>query len=88
MSAAPKHEIPAGLSRSLKSSGAEITDYREIDHATQYRLSRGAEIADLNVYHTGKILPGGKDSGLKRLLESWRMENGGTNSVASNLKQG
>lgn len=86
MSDAPKHEIPAGLSRSLKSSGTEITGHREIDHATQYRLSRGTETADLNVYHTGKVLPGGKESGLKRLLESWRIENGGTNGAANKGK--
>lgn len=86
MSDAPKHEIPASLSRSLKSFGAEIAGHREIDHATQYRLSRGSEKADLNVYHTGKILPGGKDSGLKRLLESWRTESGGKNSAANKGK--
>lgn len=86
MSDAPKHEIPASLSRSLKSSGAEIAGHREIDHATQYRLSRSTETADLNVYHTGKVLPGGKDSSLKRLLESWRIENGGTNGAANKGK--
>ena len=82
----PKYKIPAGLSRSLESSGAEITSHREIDHATQYRLSRGAETADLNVYHTGKVLPGGKDSDLKRLLESWRIENGGSKGAANGNK--
>ncbi len=76
MSPAPKHEIPADLSRSLKSSGAEVTGHREINHATQYRVSRGPETANLNVFHTGKISVDGKDSGLKRLLESWRLANG------------
>lgn len=74
---APKYEIPVNLSRSLKSWGAEITGHREIDHATQYRLARGGEIANLNVYSTGKVLPGGKDSGLKRQLEAWRSAHGG-----------
>ena len=86
MSDAPKHEIPAGLSRTLKSSGTEIVGHREIDHATQYRLSRGTETADLNVYHTGKVLPGGKDSSLKRLLESWRIENGVTTGAVNKGK--
>ncbi|CAN5660086.1 ribonuclease HIII [soil metagenome] len=75
MSAAPKHEIPADLSRSLESYGAKETDHREINHATQYRLSSGSETANLNIYHTGKISVDGKDSGLKRLLESWRLSN-------------
>lgn len=83
MSDAPKYKIPASLNRSLESSGAKITSHREIDHATQYRLFRGSDTADLNVYRTGKILPGGKDSGLKRLLESWRIENGGTRGTAN-----
>lgn len=84
----PKHEIPANLSRSLERSGATVTGHREIDHATQYQLSRGAETANLNVFHTGKIQVGGKDSGLKRLLESWRTANasvsGGRNRGAKN----
>ncbi len=75
MSAARKHEIPADLSRSLESYGAKETDHREINHATQYRLSCGSETANLNIYHTGKISVDGKDSGLKRLLESWRISN-------------
>ena len=86
MSDAPKYEIPASLNRSLESSGARITSHREINYATQYRLSRGTDSADLNVYRTGKILPGGKDTGLKRLLESWRIENGGTKSTANKVK--
>lgn len=76
MSAAPKHEIPTDLSRSLESFGAKTAGHREINHATQYRLARGSETANLNVYHTGKISVDGKDSGLKRLLESWRLSNG------------
>jgi ribonuclease HIII len=76
LSVAPKHEIPPDLSRSLKNLGAKITEHREIDHATQYRLSRGPETANLNVFHTGKVSVDGKDSELKRLLESWRPSNG------------
>lgn len=71
----PKHEIPAGLARSLESAGARVTGHREIDYATQYRISRGAETANLNVYHTGKVSVDGKESGVKRLLESWRLAN-------------
>lgn len=90
MSAAPKHEIPADLSRSLKSSGAKITEHREIDYATQYRLSRGPETANLNIFHTGKVSVDGKDSDLKRLLESWRLahspKNGSGNRTKTNSK--
>ncbi|MGB3682307.1 MAG: ribonuclease HIII [Rubrobacteraceae bacterium] len=70
---APKHDIPPGLSRSLESSGTKTTGHREINHATQYRLARGSQTANLNVYHTGKISVDGKDSDLKRLLEAWRL---------------
>ncbi len=83
---APKHEIPADLSRSLESSGAKVTEHREIDHATQYRLSRGPETANLNVFHTGKVSVDGKDSGLKRLLESWRTSNGKSKARATRGK--
>lgn len=76
MSDVPKYEIPADLLHSLESYGATRTGHREINHATQYRLSRGPDTANLNVYHTGKISVDGKDSGLKRLLESWRLSNG------------
>ncbi len=78
---APKHEIPASLSGSMKKSGVEITGHREINHATQYRLAQGADKANLNVYHTGKIsVDGGKESELKRLLENWRLANSGSKS--------
>lgn len=94
MSDAPKHEIPASLFRSMKNSGAEIAGHREIAHATQYKLSRGPENANLNVYHTGKISVDGKASGLKSLLESWRTKNSGAkkslngskNKIKSNTK--
>lgn len=76
----PRNEIPDGLSRSMKSSSVEITGRREIDHATQYRLAQGADTANLNVFHTGKISTDGKDSNLKRLLENWRLENSKPNS--------
>lgn len=71
----PKNEIPVSLSRSLESSGAVVTGHKEIQDATQYQLSRGAETASLNVFHTGKVSVGGKDSSLRDLLESWRLAN-------------
>lgn len=72
----PKHKIPDNLSRSMESSDVRVTGHREINHATQYRLARGADTANLNVFHTGKVSVDGKDSGLKRLLNSWRPSNG------------
>ena len=89
MSDAPKHKIPPDLSRSLESSGAKITEHREINHATQYRLSNGPDTANLNVFHTGKISADGKDSGLKRLLESWRLSNSkGSGKSKSRMPRG
>ena len=65
--------IPESLKTLLDDSGAEITVSRQIDHGTQYHLARKGERATLNVYHTGKILEGGKPSGLRDLLEDWRL---------------
>ena len=65
--------IPESLKTLLDDSGAEITGSRQIDHGTQYHLARKGERATLNVYHTGKVLEGGKPSGLRDLLEDWRL---------------
>ena len=72
----PKHKIPANVSRSMESSGVEIAGHREIAYGTQYRLARGGDTANLNVYQTGKIWVDGKDTDLKRLVNSWRSSNG------------
>lgn len=77
MSAAPKYAVPENLRRLLEESGVRVTGHREIDYATQYRLARGSETANLNVYRTRKIsVDAKKDSELKNLLESWRTSNG------------
>ncbi len=65
--------IPESLKTLLDNFGAEIVDSRRIDHGTQYHLAREGERATLNVYHTGKVLEGGKPSGLRDLLEGWRL---------------
>ena len=72
----PKHKIPANVSRSMESSGVEVAGHREIAYGTQYRLARGGDTANLNVYQTGKIWVDGKDTDLKRLVNSWRPSNG------------
>lgn len=66
------NKVPKDLRRFLDESGAEVSGSREIDHATQYRLRRGPDEATLNVYRTGKVLEGGKPSGLRDLLRDWR----------------
>lgn len=68
-----KHPIPEDLRRGIEASGARITEAREIQDATQYRLTNGPDRATLNVYSTGKVLEGGKESGLKGLLRDWRV---------------
>lgn len=65
--------IPESLKTLLDESGTEITGSRQIDHGTQYHLARKGERATLNVYHTGKVLEGGRPSGLRDLLEGWRL---------------
>ncbi len=64
--------IPGDLQSILDRSGAVTTESREIPHGSQYRLSRGPEEATLNVYRTGKVSVGGKQSGLRELLEGWK----------------
>jgi ribonuclease HIII len=69
--------IPEDLRRRIEDSGAIVADAREIDHATQYRISRGLEEATLNVYTTNKVLEGGRASGLRDLLRDWRLSRTG-----------
>ena len=72
--------------RLLEENDVIVTGHREIDYGTQHHLSRGSEKSDLNVYRTGKVSVGGKPSGLKNLLESWRLARkgaGGKAGVAS-----
>lgn len=83
MTPPPKHAVPRNLSRLLQTSKVMVTDHREIDYGTQYRLARGPDTANLNVYRTGKISVDGKPSELKRLLEEWRVTNSNAKSRRS-----
>ncbi|MGH3107035.1 MAG: hypothetical protein ACRDN7_00390, partial [Rubrobacter sp.] len=74
----PHTEVPPDLRSLLDREGVEIAGSRAIDHGTQYDLARNDETAKLNVYHTGKISAGGRASGLRELLESWRTAQTGT----------
>src|SRR5215210_2995327 len=69
----PKNGVPEGLKRLLDEAGAETLYDRRIEHGTQYQITRGPEIATLNVYTSGKISTGGKPSTLLTLLEGWRL---------------
>lgn len=77
MTPPPKHAVPGDLYRLLQTSQVRVTDHREIDYGTQYRLARGPDAANLNVYRTGKVSIDGKASELKDLLEGWRVANSG-----------
>jgi ribonuclease HIII len=72
VSPTPANDIPDSLKRLLDASGAEISFDRSIDHGSQYRVTRGKDIATVNVYTTGKISTGGRPSPLLNLLEGWR----------------
>jgi ribonuclease HIII len=74
------NSIPEDLRRRIEAYGATVVEAREIAHATQYRLARGTEEATLNVYHTDKILEGGKPSGLRDMLRDWRLSQVATGS--------
>ena len=87
MSAGP----PGDLQRLLEGEGAEISEGRKIDYGTQYRVVRGAERVNLNLYNSGKVLVQGKESALKRVLDSWkenRMPDSPKNSTKSPGKNG
>lgn len=71
--------IPEDLARKLSAYGATVSETREINHATQYRLAKNSETATLNVYSTKKVSEGGKESGLKSLLREWRLSAKGGN---------
>jgi len=72
--------IPTELRLLLYREGVEIVASKTIDHGTQYDLARCGETAKLNVYHTGKVSTGGRASGLRDLLESWRTSQPKTGS--------
>ncbi len=72
MSPTPADDIPDSLKRLLDASGAEISFDRRIDHGAQYCVTRGKDIATVNVYTTGKTSTGGRPSPLLNLLEGWR----------------
>lgn len=73
MNPAPADWVPGGLRSLLEESGAKISFVRHIDHGVQYRVTRGAESAILNVYTSGKISTGGKASSLRDAIENWRL---------------
>ena len=77
MNPTPKHAIPPGLKDLLGRESVTVTGHRDIPNATQYDLFRAGDAAKLNVYHTGKVSTGGKASGLRELLEVWRVSGGG-----------
>src|SRR3712207_3822037 len=65
--------LPTDLRYRLEAYGASVAEVSKIAHATRYLLARGSEKATLDVYHTGKVAEGGKESGLKALLRDWRL---------------
>lgn len=83
MNGVPKNGMPDDLKRVLDELGAEVYFVRSIDHGTQYRVTYGSETVPLNVYQTGKVSIGGKASGLKTLIEDWRLERPGSTLARS-----
>lgn len=77
MSPTPANKVPESLQRLLDASGAKTSFARHIDHATQYKVTRGPDTATLNVYRTGKVSTGGKASRLREEIEGWRLSGAG-----------
>ncbi len=69
--------IPEDLQHLLDRHDVQITGRRNIVHGEQYHLKLGAESNNLNVFHTGKVSVDGKASGLRSLLEDWRVSHQG-----------
>jgi ribonuclease HIII len=82
----PANGIPDSLKRLLEASGAQISTSRRIDYGTQYRVTRGPDIATVNVYTTGKVSTGGKPSPLLDLLEHWRLDHAAGTSAGKNTR--
>jgi ribonuclease HIII len=78
--------IPEDLRRRLRQYGATVTEDGGIQNATRYRLTRNGEEATLDVYHTGSVVPGGKASGLRRLVEDWKASRQGARRRRSGNK--
>ena len=86
MNPAPPTGVPTDLRLLLENEGVAIVGSRVIDHGTQYDLARNGETAKLNVYNTGKISTGGRASGLRDLLESWRTSQPETSGIRSQAR--
>ena len=71
------HAIPLDLKKRLKDVGAEVSGGRPIDHGTQYVVVRGSEKATLNVFSTGRVSEGGKESSLLAALRDYRTSRPG-----------
>lgn len=56
----------------LTEAGLEILEEKEIDHARQFKISNGIDTCPINVYTSGKITTGGKQSPLKQQMEEWK----------------
>jgi ribonuclease HIII len=63
--------LPEDLKRLLTAEGARVTERRVISHGAQYRIARGTETANLNLYRTGKVLVQGRESKLKSALQGY-----------------
>lgn len=66
------YTIPLDLRERLEAAGAEVSGARPIDHGTQYVVVRGSEKATLNVFSTGRVSEGGKESSLLAVLRDYR----------------
>jgi ribonuclease HIII len=77
--------LPEDLERLLEAEGARVTERREIEHGAQYRVSRGTEAANLNLYRTGKVLVQGRESKLKSALQGYG--GGGSGAKATSTQR-
>lgn len=55
----------------IKTHHLSIVTEREIPYARQFKLSNGTDTCVINIYTTGKVTFGGKDTPFKREVEAW-----------------
>lgn len=66
-----QEQVLSLLDQYIHAHGLQILESKDIDHGRQLKLTDGTEKCTFNVYHTGKVVIGGKQSQLRQQLQEW-----------------
>ncbi|MGH3086503.1 MAG: hypothetical protein ACRDSJ_04200 [Rubrobacteraceae bacterium] len=78
------NEIPEDLMRKITAYGATATRERELKDATRHRVVKGQEQATFDVFSTGKVVDGGKESALRDFLRALRVSRNNSTGKTRN----